>query len=139
MPEEDVDVITTVEKAVGADTDKVVISSSSGSSSSSSSSSGGVGHATPSSATGGDTYGEEASPYDGYDGYGNYETYYDESTASPDGDTSRRVTITGTGTDGDLDLGAGGAIELDAGTGGKIITSGGGSSITMIGNKTSVG
>lgn len=108
---------------------------SAGSSSSSSASSSGT-------ATGvGDAYGEETSPYDSYDTYGNYETYYDESTASPDGDTSRRVTITSTGTGGVLDLGAGGKIDLEAGAGidRRVITSGGGTSITVTSNKTSVG
>lgn len=103
-------------------------SSSSGTGQSSSSSSGTI-------TGGGDAYGAETSPYDGYD----YETYYDESTASPDGDTSRRVTITSSSSGGELDLGVAGKIDLEAGTGGRIIASGGGTSITITSNKTSVG
>lgn len=112
-------------------------SSSSGSASSSSASASGTGTgtATATATGGGGAYGEETSPYDNYDSYGNYETYYDESTSAPDGDDSRRVTITDIGTGGSLDLGAGGKIELGAGTG--VISSGVGTSITI--NKTSVG
>lgn len=92
---------------------------------------------------GGDAYGAETGTYDSYDGYGNYETYYDESTAAPDGDSSRRVTITSIGTGGDLDLGAGAKIDLGAGTGtgveSRVVTGGGGSSMTVISNKTTVG
>lgn len=109
----------------------------SGSSSSSSASSSGT------ATGGGDTYGEETSPYDSYDGYTNYDTYYDEATAAPDGDTTRRVTITSTdiGTGGELDLGVGGKIDLAAGTGieRSVITSGEGTSVTISNNKTSVG
>ncbi|KAG8010592.1 Collagen alpha-1(V) chain, partial [Nibea albiflora] len=122
-------VVTKVEEVLGGGSaDKVVTSISTGSSSSASS-----GTATG----GGGGYGEETRPYDSYDSYGNYETYYDEATAAPDGDTSRRVTITSTGTGSELDLGAGGKIDLGAGTGGRIVTSGTGTLITI--NKTSVG
>lgn len=79
--------------------------------------------------------GDDASPYDSYDSYGNYETYYDGTTSVPDRDTSRRVTIS-TGAGGELDLGVGGKIELEAGTGTHISTSGVGTSITINRNKT---
>lgn len=131
-------VVTTVKEVLGGGTaDKVLTSIST------SSSSGGTGHSSSSSSStatgGGDAYAEETSPYDSYNAYGDYETYYDESTASPDGDTSRRVTITSTstGTGGELDLGVGEKIDLEAGTGGRVITSG--TSITINSNKTSVG
>lgn len=128
--------VTTAKEVLGGGSaDKVLTSIST------SSSSGGTGQSSSSSSStatgGGDAYGVETSPYDSYDAYGNYETYYDESTASPDGDTSRRVTITSTGTGGELDLGVGGKIDLEAGTGGRVITSG--TSITINSNKTSVG
>lgn len=130
-------VVTTVKEVLGGGSAGKVtsISTSSTSSGTGQSSSSSSGTATG----GGDTYGEETSPYDNYDGYGNYETYYDESTASPDGDTSRRVTITSSSTGGELDLGVAGKIDLEAGTGGGVIISGGGTSITINSNKTSVG
>lgn len=146
--------VTTVEEVLrggtGSAGGKVVTSISTGSSSGSStgSSTGSSSSSSSSSSSGGatgggDAYGEEASPYDSYDSYGNYETYYDEATASPDGDTSRRVTISSSsvGTGGELDLGAGGKIDLGAGTGieRSVITSGGGTSVTISSNKTSVG
>lgn len=109
-------------------------SSSTGSSSSSSSSSSGT------ATGGGDAYGEETSPYESYDGgYGNYETYYDESTAVPDGDDTRRVTITSVGTGGELDLGAVGKVDLGAGgvIEKSVITTGTGAATTI--NATSVG
>lgn len=77
---------------------------------------------------------EDASPYDDYDSYDNYETY-DETTTSPDGDTSRRVTIS-TGAGAELDLGVERNVELEAGTGKHISTSGVGTSITINRNKT---
>lgn len=139
-------VITRVTEILGGGSaDKVLtsISTSSGSTGSSSSSGTSSSSSSSSSSTatggGGDAYGEETGTYDGtYDGYGNYETYYDEATASPDGDTTRRVTITSTsiGTGGGLDLGGGASIDLGAGTGGRVITSGG--TITISSNKTSV-
>lgn len=117
-----------------------VVTSTSVSSGSSSSSSGSSASSSSTGAGAGDAYGEETSPYDGYDGYGNYETYYDESTTSPDGDPNKRVTITSIGTGGDLSLGAGGKVDLGTGTvvGGQVISSGGGggSSITITNNKT---
>lgn len=111
-------------------------------SSSSSSTSSGTGPSSTSSSSstagGGDAYTEETGPYDNY-GYGNYESYYDESTASPDGDTSRRVTITSSvDTGSELDLGAGGKIDVEAGTGGGIITSGVETSVAINSNKTSL-
>lgn len=110
-----------VARNAGGAAAKVLTSSSSGSSSSSSSSSAG---------------GADLGAYDGYD---NYETYYDESTAAPEDDHSRRLTVTGTGgqldlvTDGKTDLGAGSAVETRVVSGGG---AGGGSSITI--NKTAV-
>lgn len=141
--------VTKVEEALrggaGATGGKVLTSISSGSSSGTSSSGTSSSSSSSSSGTaagGGDANGEETSPYDSYDTYGNYETYYDETTALPDADTSRRVTITSTsiGTGGELDLGAGGKIDLGTGAGieRQVITGGGGSSITISSNKTSV-
>lgn len=130
------DIVTSVKEVLGGGSAEKVVTSVS-------TSSGGTGQSSSSSSStatgGGDTYGEETNSYDNYDTYGNYETYYDETTASPDVDISRRVTVTSTGTGGKLDLGLGGKIDLGAGTGGTVITSGGGSSITISSNKTSVG
>lgn len=119
----------------GSTDGKVLPSISTSSSSSSSSSSSGT------ATGGGDVYAEETGPYDSYDGYGNYgnygnyETYYDETTPSPD---ASRVTSSVTG--GELDLGLGS--KVDMGTGAevesKVITSGGGTSITITSNKTEV-
>lgn len=101
---------------------KVLTSVSTGSSSSSSSTT---------DTGGGDVYGEDNGPYE-------YESYYDESTASPDVDASRRVTITSSSTGSELDLGLGGKIDLEAGTGGTIVTRESGTSLTLSNNKTSV-
>lgn len=101
---------------------KVLTSVSTGSSSSSSSTT---------DTGGGDAYGEENGPYD-------YESYYDESTPSPDVDASRRVTITSSSTGSDLDLGLGGKIDLEAGTGGTVLTRESGTSLTLNNTKTSV-
>lgn len=123
-------VVTAIKEIIGGgSTGKVSISTSSSSSPSSSA-----------TATGGEeAYGEETSPYDNYDGYGNYETYYDESTASPDG--SQSVTIGGVsvGTGGKVDLGLAASIDLETGTGSKVITTGGGSSVTINRTKILVG
>lgn len=105
--------------------------SSAGRSSSSSSSSSGT-------ATGGeDAYGEETSP----ENYADYGDYYWESTVAPDGDTSRRVTITSIGTGSELDLGAAGKIDLGAGTGieRSVISREAGTSKIISSNETSVG
>lgn len=93
-------------------------------STSTSSSSGGTGSSSSSSSS--TTAGEETGPYDGYDGYGNYETYYDETTSLPDGDGSRRVTIS-TNAGAKVDLGLGGKIESGTGVG---------TSVTITRNKT---
>lgn len=119
-------------------------SSSSSSSSSSRTSSSSSSSASGTAAGGGDGYGDRTNPDDGYDGYDNYYTYeestYEESTAAPEGDSSRRVTISGVGTGGELDLGAGSRVDLESGTGveRRVVTGGGGSSFTITTNKTSV-
>lgn len=121
-------VVTAVKEIIGGGSaGKVSISTGSSSSSSSS--------ATATGAE--DAYGEETSPY--YDSYGNYETYYDESTVSPDG--SQSVTIGGVsvGTGGKVDLGLAASIDLETGTGSKVITTGGGSSVTINSTKILVG
>lgn len=100
---------------------------------STSSSSGGTGSSSSSSSS--TATGEEPSPYDSYDSYGNYETYYDETTTLPDGDASRRVTIS-TNAGAKLDLELEGKIDRQSETGTHISTSGVGSSITINRNKT---
>lgn len=118
--------VTTVKEIIGGSAGKATSSSSSSSSSS--------------TATGGEeAYSEETSPYDNYDGYGNYETYYDESTASPDG--SQSVTISGVSisTGGKVDLGLAASTDLETGTESKVITTGGGSSVTINRTKILVG
>lgn len=120
--------MSTVEKVVrGGSGSTSVSTSSTSSSSSSSSSSAGAG--------GEDAYGDVNNAYD-YDGYGDTNYYYGESTATPDGDTSRRVTVTSVGTGGELDLGAVGRIDLEGGAGvdRKVITSGGGTTLTVTRN-----
>ncbi|KAM6902073.1 collagen alpha-1(V) chain-like [Xenentodon cancila] len=111
-------VVTTLDKVVtrgsgAAGSIPVSSSPSSGSSSRSSSSS-------SSSTTGEeDDYAEQTKPYDDdYDmnyPYGDYYTDYKEGTTAPDGDTSRRVVISGTGREFDLDAGT--KIDLESGIG----------------------
>lgn len=120
--------VTTVEKVLrGGSGSTSVSTGSTSSSSSSSSSSAGAG--------GEDAYGDVNNAYD-YGGYGDTNYYYGESTATPDSDTSRQVTVTSVGTGGELDLGAVGRIDLAGGAGvdRKVITSGGGSTITVTHN-----
>lgn len=100
---------------------------------STSSSSGGTGSSSSSSSS--TATGEETSPYENYDSYGNYETYYDETTALPDGGTSQRVTIS-TDASANLDLEVEGKIDRESGTGMRISHSGVGTSITINSNKT---
>lgn len=96
---------------------------------STSSSSGGTGSSSSSSSS------SAAGGYDSYDSYGNYETYYDETTALPDGDSSKRVTIS-TDAGAKLDLELEGKIDQEAGTGMRVSTSGVGTSIVITRNKT---
>lgn len=104
-------------------------------STSTSSSSGGTGSSSSSSSS--TATGEETSPYGNYDSYGDYtyEGYDDETTPLPDGDTSRRVTIS-TDSGAKLDLELKRKTDPEPGTGKHISTSEFGTSITINQNKT---
>lgn len=98
-------------------------------------STGSTGTASGSSSSSSSATREDTGPYDSYDSYSNYDNYYDETTPSPNRDTSHRVTIS-TSAGAELDLGAGGSLDLEAGTGKHISTSGVETSVTINRNET---